>query len=200
VNATNTQKIIAAALTGLLWLAAIAGMHYFPDVKDPLLAFTLTCSSIIMLLTGAHMNGQAAGAQGASQAPATPASPVVPAGQAGRLVLSLMIAIAIGVVLLAGCAGPANMWAAATMQKVESDVRGTDENLAKGVVDVFCHMPRDVFLRHPELQAPADLMCGQLASGAKIDPAQLTALFTSLQRAGVTIALPGAVALPPAGK
>jgi hypothetical protein len=196
VNATNTQKIIAATLAGLLWLAAIAGMHFFPDVKDALIAFALTCSSIIMLITGAHMNGQAGG----SQASATPAAPAVAPGQGGFIAWSMMwllLPIALGAALLSGCTTTTASMYAGLATQAKAGIQVFDDNTLATMHDLLCAQPYSAIQRHPEMQAGIQQLCGPLANASSLDAGQLQLLMSVVgkaQAAGLLAAPPAAAA------
>jgi hypothetical protein len=192
VNATTTQKIIAAAIVGVFWLLAIVAIHFYPDVKEPLLAFTLTCSGLITLIAGAHLASSSA-------APAAP--PVAPAqgGYFGGLpYLAVLVPIALlAALFLPGCTTTTASMYSGLYTQAKAGVQVFDDNSLKTMKDILCAQPYSAIQRHPEMQAGVVVLCGPLANTATLNAEQLALLAGLYKQLGLQ---PTAVALPPAAK
>lgn len=92
---STTQKIIAAALIGLFWLAAIVAKHFFPDADTS--AFVAACATTLGGL-GLH-------AVATSKADA-PAAPADKQGGFARLGMLMFLSVFFVPLVLWGCATP----------------------------------------------------------------------------------------------
>jgi hypothetical protein len=179
-------KLMALILGFALW----AALGYLGKVPlDPLIA-------LLQMGLGGLITHMLQG--GSSQAVATSRDPVAPSGQAGRSLLELLIAIAVGVVLFAaaGCSTQlASMYKGAAAQ-TKAGIEMFDDNTMTTMRDLLCAQPYSAIQRHPEMQAAIQQLCGPLANATSLDAGQLQLLMNVVgkaQAAGL-LATPAAAA------
>lgn len=181
-QATNRQKIIAGALSGVLWLLAIVAMHFFGDVKDALLAFTGVCQSVILLVTGAHIGGASSSNK-----------------QGGFSLLPFVGLVAFvaltGAALLSGCTTTTASMYSGLYTQAKAGVQVFDDNSLKTMRDMLCAQPYSAIQRHPELQAGIVTLCGPLTNTASLSAEQVAIMANMYRQLGLQ---PAAIALPAA--
>jgi hypothetical protein len=166
---TSLQKIVAGAIIGLLWLAAIVAKHFWTDIDTG--AFQLACGAALSAL-GIH--SAATGSGDANK-------------QGGFARIGLLIAIA-SVAMLAACTTTTASLYRGYATDAKAGIQTWDDNAIATLKDVFCAQPYSAIQRHPEIQPGVSALCGQLASGSSIDPAQAQRLLDIAKQLGVTAA------------
>lgn len=199
MEATVRQKILAAALTAVLWLLAIVAMHFYPDVKQELAGFALVCQSVILLLTGAHMGASATASTTASIGNMSLTRTGPGSQQTGFIAWSWMYVIlplAFGTALLTtACTTTTASMYSGLYTQAKAGVQVFDDNSLKTMKDILCAQPYSSIQRHPEYQAGFVILCGPLTNTASLSAEQLAMLATLYKQMGLQ---PAAVALPPA--
>jgi hypothetical protein len=135
---TAWQKIIAGALIGLLWLAAIVSKHFWTDIDTG--AFQLACGAALSAL-GIHSAATGGSAQGGFASV--------------RMMVTLAMA-AFGLTMLGGCSTAARMWEVGAYDQI----KGANDNALAIWKAAGCAMPVGAILRDPDAIESVNRFCG----------------------------------------
>jgi hypothetical protein len=178
---TISQKIFIGCFAALLWLAALALHHFYPDIDIG--QVTGMCMSALVGLGVSHLGSSDAPAGSAQGAPA---APVAPAGQAGRSLWGypvLLVVIALGAALLTGCTTTTASMYAGLATQAKAGIQVFDDNTLATMHDLLCAQPYSAIQRHPEMQAGIQQLCGPLANASSLDAGQLQLLMSVVGKA-----------------
>lgn len=128
-----------------------------------------------------------------AQMPAPPIPPGPQTGFASVRMMSALAAIALGLAMFSGCTTTTASLYRGYATDAKAGIQTWDDNAIATIKDVFCAQPYSAIQRHPEIQPGVSALCGQLASGSSIDPAQAQRLLDIAKQLGVT-ATPAAAA------
>jgi hypothetical protein len=176
---TPTLRIVACTIAGVLWLLAIIAKHFWSDIDIAM--FATTCAGVIGAI-GIH--GMASGTN-------VTTVDSVKAGQVGFAsvrMMSALAAIALGLAMFSGCTTTTASMYRGYATDAKAGIQTWDDNAIATIKDVFCAQPYSAIQRHPEIQPGVSALCGQLASGSSIDPAQAQMLLNIAKQLGVTAA------------
>lgn len=171
---SNRAKIFIGLVTAVLWLTAIAGIHWFPDVKEPLLAFIGLCQAVVIGLGATHI--ATAGRDGGEAATAVfaPAAeaPRLPGQQTGFVAWSFywwLMPIALGAALLGGCTTTTATLAASYETAAKRGIMAADDNMRQAIFDIICAQPVGSVVRDARFSELAQIACRPNAGS--VDPA-----------------------------
>lgn len=190
---TSKQKIFIGLVATALWLVAIAGIHFFPDVKDYLIAFIALCTATLVGLGVTHINEQTAtssethtaGGLSVSNSITGPAGKVL--GFSAPWMLMLLATIAIGIAACtSGCTTTTASMYAGVATQAKAGIQVFDDNTLATMHDLLCAQPYSAIQRHPELQPGIVALCGPLVNTASLDPAQVASMLSIAKQLGLT--------------
>lgn len=182
-------KILIGALAGAFMLLAIAGIHFFPDVKDSLLVVVGLCNTIIL---GLGINHMSAGDQ-----VAPPASNAQGGFHTLRFTMLLAL-LALLAAALSACTGVGAQVYSGYEAAAVKGVKAADDNVVKTLKDATCAVPYGAVQRDAVMTQIAKLACGELPSAAGgLTAADLEALRKMTNPGGVRLTFPASSASAP---
>ena len=87
----------------------------------------------------------------------------------------LMPIFAVNIALLSGCSG-LSQYVAAKASSDKVAVEAANDNIVTGIKDATCALPYGTLLRHTEMQAAAQSICGATVSPGDLLPAAKAAV------------------------
>lgn len=174
---TDLMKFLAAVAMYAAWgyLVSLGKT----DV-GPFVGFTMTALGMIL------------GHASASVTRAVPGGVDVKQGGFARPVMLAIISVVVGLFMLAGCTTTTASIARGYEAQAKAGVQLFDDNQLMLLKDSLCWQPYGAVQRHPEMQPAIVSLCGALANGTTIDPAQAQRLIDIARQLGVTAAAPAA--------
>lgn len=168
-------KILIGALAGVFTLLAIAGMHFFSDVKDPLQTVVWLCTSVVLGLGIHAASGRPGGGEGGRSLWFFP------------MVVVGAVCAALAVASISGCTTLYSGYEAAAVK----GIKAADDNVVSTLKAATCGVPYGAIQRDATMSQVAKLVCGELPSSAGgLTAADLEALRKLTNPSGVTLTLP----------
>lgn len=185
-------KLYVGTLAALIWIAALVGKHFWPDLDIG--AIVTTCAGVLSGLGVYHVAGPSNAA-----VPDAPAAPVADKGQGGFAAVPFVALLAvIALAMLAGCTTTTASMYSGIYTQAKAGVQVFDDNALVTMKDLVCAQPYSAIQRHPELQPGILALCGPMTNTATLDPAQVMQMLSIAKQLGLAPAAPAAAA--PAAK